>query len=229
MAREPNLRMGALDRDSHFDGTELRRIDLQFRAVQIVADHPTRLGPRELVRTPAYPRRRRPSESASGRRRSRRSRWVRTPAAPAIPFASVEVSESALPPCACLSDSTALASAAAPSALAAALAAVAAAAGTTTAAGGSSNPPARPAGRAAAPTAAGPAESSACGSCGRAAGNPCSARGRGTGSRDYGLQGRTAIPCGVTGHRWSRRCRRCCRLQVRLWCLPPNPSVPPIR
>ena len=87
-----------------------------------------------------------------------------TPAAPAIPFASVEVRESELPPCACLSDSTELASAAASSALAAALAAVAAAAGTLTGAGGSSNPPARPAGRAAAPTATGPAESSACGS-----------------------------------------------------------------
>jgi len=40
MTGEPDLRMIALYRDSHLDGPELRRIHLQFRAVQIVTHHP---------------------------------------------------------------------------------------------------------------------------------------------------------------------------------------------
>src|SRR5450432_1565533 len=40
MAREPDLRMPPLYCDPHFDWSKLRRIHLQFRAVQIGIDHP---------------------------------------------------------------------------------------------------------------------------------------------------------------------------------------------
>src|SRR5580692_6584931 len=40
MTREPHLRVIPLHGDAHFDGPELRRVHLQFRAVQIVIHHP---------------------------------------------------------------------------------------------------------------------------------------------------------------------------------------------